>query len=33
VQNYLNNYLAAGAVPEQPGLVNATCTPTPDPTS
>ena len=33
VQNYLNNYLAAGAVPEQPGLVNATCTPTPNPTS
>jgi pimeloyl-ACP methyl ester carboxylesterase len=32
VQNYLNSYLATGAVPEQPGLVNATCAPTPDPT-
>jgi pimeloyl-ACP methyl ester carboxylesterase len=32
VQNYLNSYLASGAVPEQPGLVNATCAPTPDPT-
>jgi pimeloyl-ACP methyl ester carboxylesterase len=31
VQNYLNNYLASGAVPEQAGLVNATCTPTADP--
>jgi pimeloyl-ACP methyl ester carboxylesterase len=31
VQNYLNSYLAAGAVPEKPGLVNATCAPTPDP--
>jgi pimeloyl-ACP methyl ester carboxylesterase len=32
VQGYLNNYLAAGAVPDQPGLVNATCAPTQDPT-
>jgi pimeloyl-ACP methyl ester carboxylesterase len=32
VQNYLNNYLATGVVPENPGLVNATCAPTPDPT-
>jgi pimeloyl-ACP methyl ester carboxylesterase len=32
VQNYLNNYLVAGALPEQPGLVNATCAPTPNPT-
>ena len=32
VQNYLNNYLATGAVPGQPGLVNATCAPTADPT-
>jgi pimeloyl-ACP methyl ester carboxylesterase len=32
VQNYLNSYLATGAVPERPGLVNATCAPTPDPT-
>jgi len=32
VQNYLNAYLATGAVPEHPGLVNATCQPTPDPT-
>jgi pimeloyl-ACP methyl ester carboxylesterase len=31
VQNYLNNYLATGAVPEHPGLVNATCAPVPDP--
>ncbi len=29
VQNYLNSYLATGAVPEKPGLVNATCAPTP----
>lgn len=33
VQNYLNSYLATGAVPEKPGLVNATCAPTPDPTA
>jgi len=32
VQNYLNRYLATGAVPEQPGLVNATCAPTAAPT-
>jgi len=32
VQNYLNNYLGSGAVPEKPGLVNATCAPTADPT-
>ena len=31
VQNYLNNYLASGSVPEHTGLVNATCTPTADP--
>jgi pimeloyl-ACP methyl ester carboxylesterase len=35
VQNYLNDYLSTGAVPEQPGLVNATCpaVPAPTPTS
>jgi pimeloyl-ACP methyl ester carboxylesterase len=32
VQNYLNSYLASGALPEKPGLVNATCAPVPDPT-
>jgi pimeloyl-ACP methyl ester carboxylesterase len=32
VQNYLNGYLATGAIPDEPGLVNATCSPTPDPT-
>ena len=32
VQNYLNNYLATGAVPGAPGLVNATCPAVPDPT-
>jgi pimeloyl-ACP methyl ester carboxylesterase len=32
VQNYLDTYLATGAVPGQPGLVNATCAPVPDPT-
>ena len=31
VQGYLNSYLATGAVPGKPGLVNATCAPTPDP--
>jgi len=31
VQNYLNNYLSTGAVPEKAGLVNATCAPTSDP--
>jgi pimeloyl-ACP methyl ester carboxylesterase len=32
VQNYLNDYLATGAVPEKPGLVNATCAAVPPPT-
>jgi pimeloyl-ACP methyl ester carboxylesterase len=32
VQNYLNAYLATGAVPEGPGLVNATCPVVPPPT-
>jgi pimeloyl-ACP methyl ester carboxylesterase len=32
VQNYLNNYLATGALPEHPGLVNGTCPAVPDPT-
>jgi pimeloyl-ACP methyl ester carboxylesterase len=32
VQDYLNSYLATGAVPGQTGLVNATCAPAPDPT-
>ena len=27
-----NAYLATGALPERPGLVNATCAATPDPT-
>ena len=31
VQNYLNAYLATGAVPDRPGLVNATCPATPTP--
>ena len=31
VQNYLNGYLSTGAVPSAPGLVNATCAPTPNP--
>jgi pimeloyl-ACP methyl ester carboxylesterase len=31
VNNYLNTYLATGAVPHQPGLVNATCPALPDP--
>jgi pimeloyl-ACP methyl ester carboxylesterase len=31
VQNYLNGYLATGAIPDKPGLVNATCAPTTDP--
>jgi pimeloyl-ACP methyl ester carboxylesterase len=31
VQNYLNNYLATGTLPQHPGLVNATCAPTPPP--
>jgi pimeloyl-ACP methyl ester carboxylesterase len=33
VQNYVNNYLSTGAVPDKPGTVNATCTPVPDPGS
>jgi len=32
VNNYLNQYLATGALPERPGLVNATCPALPDPT-
>jgi hypothetical protein len=32
VQNYLNSYLATGAIPDKAGLVNATCAPTPNPT-
>jgi len=32
VNNYLNQYLTSGALPEQPGLVNATCPAVPDPT-
>jgi pimeloyl-ACP methyl ester carboxylesterase len=32
VQNYLNSYLLTGAVPDGPGLVNATCPAVPDPT-
>jgi pimeloyl-ACP methyl ester carboxylesterase len=32
VQAYLNSYLATGALPETPGLVNATCPALPDPT-
>jgi len=32
VQNYLNGYLATGALPEHPGLVNGTCPAVPDPT-
>jgi pimeloyl-ACP methyl ester carboxylesterase len=32
VQNYLNAYLATGAVPDRPGLVNATCPATALPT-
>ena len=31
VEGQVNNYLASGAVPTQPGLVNATCAPTADP--
>jgi pimeloyl-ACP methyl ester carboxylesterase len=31
VQNYLNAYLATGALPQGPGLVNATCPAVPDP--
>jgi pimeloyl-ACP methyl ester carboxylesterase len=32
VNAYLNRYLATGALPEHPGLVNATCSPVTDPT-
>jgi pimeloyl-ACP methyl ester carboxylesterase len=32
VQGYLNAYLATGAAPQRPGLVNATCPATADPT-
>jgi len=32
VQDYLNNYLATGAVPDGAGLVNATCPAVPPPT-
>jgi pimeloyl-ACP methyl ester carboxylesterase len=32
VNGYLNRYLATGALPEHPGLVNATCPAVPDPT-
>jgi pimeloyl-ACP methyl ester carboxylesterase len=32
VQGYLNAYLATGALPRGPGLVNATCPAVPDPT-
>jgi pimeloyl-ACP methyl ester carboxylesterase len=32
VENYLNNYLASGALPTRSGQVNATCVPVPDPT-
>ncbi len=31
VNGYLNRYLATGAVPDGPGLVNATCPPQPNP--
>jgi len=31
VQNYVNGYLDSGTVPDKTGLVNATCSPTPDP--
>ncbi len=32
VQGYLNSYLATGALPTTPGLINATCPPVPAPT-
>ncbi len=32
VDGYLNRYLATGALPDHPGLVNATCPAVPDPT-
>jgi pimeloyl-ACP methyl ester carboxylesterase len=31
VQGYLNAYLGTGSLPQKPGLVNATCSPVPDP--
>jgi pimeloyl-ACP methyl ester carboxylesterase len=31
VNNFVNDYLATGAVPHRPGLVNATCPALPDP--
>ena len=33
VNGYLNRYLATGALPSAPGLVNATCAPLPDPSA
>jgi hypothetical protein len=33
VQGYANAYLATGALPGAPGLVNATCPAVPDPTA
>ncbi len=32
INGYLNRYLATGALPQRPGLVNATCPALPDPT-
>jgi pimeloyl-ACP methyl ester carboxylesterase len=32
VQSYVNGYLDSGTLPDKAGLVNATCSPTPDPT-
>jgi hypothetical protein len=32
VNGYLNRYLATGALPHRPGLVNATCPALPNPT-
>jgi hypothetical protein len=33
VNNYLNAYLASGALPRHPGLVNATCPALPAPSA
>jgi hypothetical protein len=33
VDGYLNRYLATGALPSRPGLVNATCPALPPPSS
>jgi hypothetical protein len=33
VDGYLNRYLATGALPSRPGLVNAVCPPTPPPSA